>query len=157
MEIIDLVENNPTSNRCLNPNCTNSNTSEYISAPDFCLSFFRVKRSKVVKEEICSDCYLIAVKNFDRLSGALVEGKPVLSVNFPVINETLRIDDSSDEETEENEDDTDFIDDENFNFIRDNIDKIFYDTVKRYNLDKQLDKEDEFVLKKMDDVDRIFI
>ncbi|KAG5879505.1 hypothetical protein JTB14_004730 [Gonioctena quinquepunctata] len=114
-DIIDLVEK-PHSSRCLNSACEGMN-SEFILAPDFCLSYYRVKRSKSYKEEICGDCYSKSLEDYDKLSTVLKSGNLILSIDYPIINETLQIEDS-DEEDEEKEEEMEYIDEENFDFIK---------------------------------------
>lgn len=77
-EIIDLVEK-PHNTRCLNPSCEGKSENCCL-APDFILSFYRVKRSKNHKEEICDFCYKKAVKIYDELSTAVLENELMLQV-----------------------------------------------------------------------------
>lgn len=77
-EIIDLVQK-PHNSRCLNP-CCEGKSDNCFFAPDFILSFYRVKRSKSHKEEICNNCYQVAVKTYDELCTSVVGGQMMLQV-----------------------------------------------------------------------------
>ncbi|KAJ8917329.1 hypothetical protein NQ315_002351 [Exocentrus adspersus] len=141
-EIIDLVDK-PHSSRCLNSSCGGMN-SHYFSAPDFCLSYYRVKRSKNHEEEICKDCYDKSVQDFDELSTALKQGELILRVNYPLINETLQIEDS-DEEEDNGEDMSEYIDQENFDFIAQNIDNILLETLDTLKVESHYTKESDYL------------
>lgn len=78
-EIIDLVEK-PHNSRCLNPSCEGK-SDNCSFAPDFILSFYRVKRSNSYKEEVCNNCYLIAVKTYDELCASVMGGQMMLQVS----------------------------------------------------------------------------
>ncbi|CAG9830658.1 unnamed protein product [Diabrotica balteata] len=122
-DIIDLVDK-PANLRCINNNCEGTYT-DFILAPDFCLSYYRVKRSKSKKEELCVGCYDKAVSNFDELTTNLKENKLILKCNYPIMNETLQIEDSDEEEEEEKE---------NVNWNKKNVKFIcnhFYDVINK--------------------------
>ncbi|CAH1979497.1 unnamed protein product [Acanthoscelides obtectus] len=140
-DVIDLVDK-PHS-RCLNSSCP-GNSTIMIAAADFCLSYYRVKRSNNHKEEICEDCYNKAVEDFDRLSLKLKSGGLLLTEKYPIINETLQIDDS-DEEDSDNEGSMEYIDQENFEFIAKNFDQIFDETLEKFKLEKQYQLEAEYL------------
>ncbi|KAJ8953721.1 hypothetical protein NQ314_007331 [Rhamnusium bicolor] len=149
-EIIDLVDK-PHSSRCLNSSCKVTST-DFIAAPDFCLSYYRVKRSKNRKEEICTDCYSQSVIDFDKLSTTLKEGSLILSVDYPIINETLQIEDS-DEEEEDKDNEIEYIDKENFDFISENIDDILQKTLEELKVENHYKLETEFLRKECKKVD----
>lgn len=148
-EIIDLVDK-PHSSRCLNSACA-SDSKEYLSAPDFCLSYFRVKRSKTYKEEICFDCYDKAVQDFDKLATKLKNKELLLEVDYPIINETLQIDDS-DEEDDNVAQETEYISNENFKFISKHIDDILTTTLQNFNIEKQYKLESDYLQKENQNV-----
>lgn len=75
----------PHNSRCLNPSCEGK-SDNCLPAPDFSLSYYRVKRSKSYKEEICEDCYLKSVADFDKLGTSLKLGEEILKVNNLPIN-----------------------------------------------------------------------
>lgn len=152
-EIIDLVDK-PHNSRCLNPAC-NGMSSEFFPAPDFCLSYYRVKRSKNHKEEICEDCYSKSVQDFDKLSTTLKAGEMILSVDYPVINETLQIEDSDEEEDNENCL-ADYISHENFNFICENIDQVLQETLEQLKVENHFEKETEYLKKECAKVEGIY-
>lgn len=77
-EIIDLIEK-PHNSRCLNPSCDGKSDS-FFFAPDFILSFYRVKRSKSHKEEVCNNCYQVGVKTYDELCTSVLGGQMMLQV-----------------------------------------------------------------------------
>lgn len=70
----------PHNARCLNPSCE-AKSDLCFPAADFCLSYYRVKRSKNHKEEICEDCYKRAVLDFDKLGTSLKIGQTILEVS----------------------------------------------------------------------------
>lgn len=127
----------------MNPTCEGK-FSEYISAPDFCLSYYRVKRSKSFKEEICSGCYNKSIKDLDKLATTLKNGELILGVDYPIINETLQIEDSDEEDDEDNED-MEYIDDENFEFISKNIDIVIANTLEKFKIEKQYQLETDYL------------
>lgn len=143
-EIIDLVEKIHSS-RCLNPACDGTSV-DFLPSPDFCLSYYRVKRSKNHKEEICEECYFKSVEDFDKLSTTLKEGQMILSVDYPVINETLQIEDSDEEEDSEN-DSGDYISRENYDFICQNIDDVLQETLEKLKVENHFQKEAEYLKK----------
>ncbi|CAG9861595.1 unnamed protein product [Phyllotreta striolata] len=132
-DIIDLVEKRNV--RCLNSNCTSGDTNFFL-ASDFCLSFYRVKRSKSYKEEICQECYKAAVDVFDDLTTTLKSGNSITECPYPIINETVQIEDS-DEEEEIDEKEKEYLDPENFKFLKENIDSIFDEVLARYDINEQ--------------------
>lgn len=78
-EIIDLVDK-PHNARCLNTSCE-GNSEVCFPAADFCLSYYRVKKSKTHKEEVCDACYKKAVSDFDKLCSTLSSGDLLLEVS----------------------------------------------------------------------------
>lgn len=145
-DIIDLVEK-PNSVRCLNSACDGSNT-EFLLAPDFCLSYYRVKRSKSYKEEICQVCYDKSVEDFDKLTTSLRSGKLILECDYPIINETLQIEDSDEEEEEDAEEkDMQYLDKENFDFISQNIDQVIQETLSKFKIEEHYKLETDFLKK----------
>lgn len=139
--IIDLVEK-PKSNRCINTNCIGS-SEKFTYAPDFCLSYFRVKKSSGDNEEICEDCYYKAIEDNDKLATSLIEGNLLFKVDFPIINETLQIDDSDEED--EKPDNREYISDENFKFISENIEEILMETIEKFDIKNHIEKEKHFL------------
>ncbi|KAF7266513.1 hypothetical protein GWI33_020194 [Rhynchophorus ferrugineus] len=140
-EVIDLVEK-CRSNKCINTSCKGQNDN-FVFAPDFCLAYFRVKKSSHNQEEICMDCFNQAVEDNDKLATNLINGQLLFNVDFPIINETLQIDDS-DEETE-NLKEMEYISDENFKFITNNIEDILMETIDKFDIKNHLKKEKEFL------------
>ncbi|XP_074026625.1 histone-lysine N-methyltransferase eggless [Leptinotarsa decemlineata] len=149
-DIIDLVEK-PHNSRCLNSACEGIN-NDFVLAPDFCLSYYRVKRSKSYKEEICKECYSKSIEDFDKLSTELKEGNLILGVTYPIINETLQIEDS-DEEDERKEEEVEYIDKESFNFISENIDEIIHETLESVNFENRYELEAAHVRMESKDVE----
>lgn len=147
-EIIDLVDK-PHSNRCLNSACE-GNSDEYLSAPDFCLSYFRVKRSKNHKEEVCFNCYDKSVQDFDKLATKLKNRELMLEVDYPIINETLQIEDS--DEDDDVVRDTEYISNENFEFISKHIDDILTSTLQNCNIEKQYKLESDYLYKENENI-----
>ncbi|CAH0548832.1 unnamed protein product [Brassicogethes aeneus] len=133
VQTIDLI---PHSSRCLNTVCE-STCGEYVRAPNFCLSYFRVKQSKSHKEEICKDCYDQSILAYDKLANNLQNGELILNVDLPIINETLQIEDSDEDEGEE-DDKLEYLDEENFDFIKNNIDDIIAETLKKYEAENHM-------------------
>nr|CAH7718794.1 unnamed protein product [Callosobruchus chinensis] len=142
-DVIDLIEK--PHNTCLNSNCPGE-SRKMIAAPDLCLSYYRVKRTSNHKEEICEDCYTKSVEDFDRLCSKLVNGELILAESYPIINETLQIDDS-DEEESSNEDGIDFLSQENFEYVSKYIDDIVDETLEKCNVLKQYPLEAEYLKK----------
>lgn len=153
-EIIDLVDK-PHSSRCLNSAC-NGTSTDFFRAPDFCLSYYRVKRSKNHREEICEDCYSKSVQDFDKLSTTLKEGELILSVDYPIINETLQIEDS-DEEEDTGDDLTDYISKENYDFICQNIDDVLQETMEQLKVESHFEKEAEYLKKECSKVEGLYV
>ncbi|XP_066149314.1 histone-lysine N-methyltransferase eggless isoform X2 [Euwallacea fornicatus] len=143
-EIINLVDK-PTNSRCINTGCEGK-SSEYIFAPDFCLSSFRVKKSSSNKEEICMICYYKSVEDNDKLATTLKEGKLLSEVDLPLVNETLQIDDSDEEENDTG--DVEYIVDENFKFISENIEDILMETIEQLDLKNHVEREWDCLKKK---------
>ncbi|XP_050301921.1 histone-lysine N-methyltransferase eggless-like isoform X2 [Anthonomus grandis grandis] len=142
-DIIDLVDKPKNSNRCINTNCM-GNSLKFIYAPDFCLSYFRVKRSYGNREEICMDCYELSVIDNDKLAESLIKGNLLFEVDFPIINETLQIDDSDEEDEDENQLE-EFIPLSNLDFIADNIDSVLEETIEKLGLKNHLEKERKYL------------
>ncbi|XP_049824476.1 histone-lysine N-methyltransferase eggless isoform X2 [Aethina tumida] len=138
--IIDLIQE---TRRCINSSCEGK-TKDYIIAPDFCLIYYKVKPSKNIVEEICHDCYTQAVIAYDKLAMNAAEGKCVLSVNLPLINETLQIDDSDEEDGNIN-DLVEYIDEESAQFIKDNLDLVIDEALNKYDIESLAHREVEFV------------
>ncbi|KAL1502081.1 hypothetical protein ABEB36_007279 [Hypothenemus hampei] len=136
-EIIDLVDK-PKSLRCLNVSCSGL-CSEFIYAPDFCLSSYRVKKSSSNKAEICMKCYYDSVQEFDKLATCLKDGELLFDLEVPVVNETLQIDDSDEED--EDVKSIEFIADNNFTFISENIESILRNTIDELNMPEHVNKE----------------
>ncbi|XP_056637289.1 histone-lysine N-methyltransferase eggless [Diorhabda sublineata] len=141
-DIIDLVDKH-NSVRCLNSSCAGTDF-DFILAPDFCLSYYRVKRSKSFKEEICQNCYFKSIQDFDNLCTQLKNKESVLKCDYPLINETLQIEDSDDEE-EEDKENVEYIDQEKFDFISENIDDIIEKTLVNYRVKNRYKMETDFV------------
>lgn len=72
------------------------------------------------------------------------EGKCVLSVNLPLINETLQIDDSDEEDGNIN-DLVEYIDEESAQFIKDNLDLVIDEALNKYDIESLAHREVEFV------------
>lgn len=77
-------------------------------------------------------------------------------MNYPIINETLQIEDS-DEEEEDNKEKMEYIDEKNFEFIKENIDNVIMDTLKKFNIDKRLQSETEYLKSLTDKVEGIYM
>uniref|UniRef100_A0A6P7FBF2 Histone-lysine N-methyltransferase eggless n=1 Tax=Diabrotica virgifera virgifera TaxID=50390 RepID=A0A6P7FBF2_DIAVI len=140
-DIIDLVDK-PINLRCINNNCDGSH-ADFILAPDFCLSYYRVKRSKSKKEELCLGCYDKAVSNFDELTTNLKESKLILKCSYPVMNETLQISDSDEEEEEEKENVN--WNQKNVKFIRTHFFDVINKTVGKLNGEEIINMETAYV------------
>ncbi|CAG9770061.1 unnamed protein product [Ceutorhynchus assimilis] len=144
-EFIDLVK--PKRNRCLNTYCAEQ-CAQHISAPDFCFSYFRVKKSKSKdqKEEICMDCYNQAIIPFDKLATNLTKGEILYKVNMPIINDTMHIFDS-DEENEQ-VDKQEYLNEENTAFFNDNIDAVLEELTTRLNMASLLENNQNYLKEK---------
>ncbi|ENN72278.1 hypothetical protein YQE_11077, partial [Dendroctonus ponderosae] len=101
---------------------------------------FRVKKSSSHKAEICMACYWRAVEDNDKLATSLQAGQLLFEVDFPIINETLQIDDS-DEEGQEGDAQKDSISEENLEFITRNIESVLLETMERLDMKSHLQRE----------------
>uniref|UniRef100_A0AAR5Q5A7 SET domain-containing protein n=1 Tax=Dendroctonus ponderosae TaxID=77166 RepID=A0AAR5Q5A7_DENPD len=124
---------------CINAGCAGA-SAQFLAAPDFCLSYFRVKKSSSHKAEICMACYWRAVEDNDKLATSLQAGQLLFEVDFPIINETLQIDDS-DEEGQEGDAQKDSISEENLEFITRNIESVLLETMERLDMKSHLQRE----------------
>lgn len=75
----------------------------------------------------------------------------LFGVDFPIINETLQIDDSDEEDGNDGE--MEYISDENFKFISENIDSILTETMEKYDLKSHMEKEREYLKMQAQKVD----
>lgn len=128
-----------------------------------------MKKSSSNKEEICIDCYNKSLEYNDKLATSLKEGKYfvvgkinwntiifhlgklLFGVDFPIINETLQIDDSDEEDGNDGE--MEYISDENFKFISENIDSILTETMEKYDLKSHMEQEREYLKMQAQKVD----
>lgn len=101
---------------------------------------FRVKKSSSHKAEICMACYWRAVEDNDKLATSLQAGQLLFEVDFPIINETLQIDDS-DEEEQEGDGVEDGVSAENFEFITRNIEQVLLETMAKLDMGAHLERE----------------
>jgi hypothetical protein len=117
VEIIDLVQKSVNS-KCINYACMNG--QELMVAPNFCLSYFRVKNSGNGKKEVCTECYDMAVREYDMLATELQAGNILCNVKVPIRNDTVEIDDSDEEEQETR---VPQMDEDNCKFVEDNFER----------------------------------
>lgn len=68
----------------------------------------------------------------------------LFQVNYPIINETLQIEDSDEEDSNEKEK-TEYIDKENFEFIQKNIDDIIMETLDNFKIENHYKMETEYL------------
>ncbi|KAF7266514.1 hypothetical protein GWI33_020195 [Rhynchophorus ferrugineus] len=113
-EVIDLVEK-CRSNKCINMS-----------------SHFRFKKSSNNQEEICIDCFNQAVTGKDKIATNLINGQLLFNVDFPIINETLQVDDCHEETENLKEMEYTYISHENFKFINNNIEDLLIETIDKF-------------------------
>lgn len=68
----------------------------------------------------------------------------LFQVDYPIINETLQIEDSDEEEDNEKEK-VEYIDEENFDFIQKNIDDIIMETLENLKVENRYQMEAEYL------------
>lgn len=64
-------------------------------------------------------------------------------MDFPIINETLQIDDSDEEEESETE--MEYISEQNFKYISENIEDILMETIDKLDLKNHMEKERNYL------------
>ncbi|RZC42438.1 Pre-SET, SET, and/or MBD domain containing protein [Asbolus verrucosus] len=135
VEIIDLVQKSVNS-KCINYACKSG--KELMIAPNLCLSYYRVKNSGSGKKEICTECYDLAIREYDMLATELKAGNVLCNVKVPIRNDTVEIDDSDEEEQESR---IPVMDENNFKFVEDNFEKILSETMAKLNFEAHTEKE----------------
>jgi histone-lysine N-methyltransferase SETDB1 len=139
VEIIDLVQKSVNS-KCINYACMNG--QELMVAPNFCLSYFRVKNSGNGKKEVCTECYDMAVREYDMLATELQAGNILCNVKVPIRNDTVEIDDSDEEEQETR---VPQMDEDNCKFVEDNFERILSETMAKLNFESHAVKEADYL------------
>lgn len=132
-EVIDLVDNKKGSvnSKCINYSCKSG--VDFMIAPAFCLTFYRVKSSENKKQEVCRACCDIALQHFDNLAKSLQQGDLLVKLDIPIRNDLVEIDDS-DSENEMDEDDLEGLDEFNLLFLKESLEKCLEETMEKYNL-----------------------
>ncbi|XP_045465394.1 histone-lysine N-methyltransferase eggless isoform X2 [Harmonia axyridis] len=137
--VINLVSDK-ISGDCINYSCKSG--KELMDAPSFCLSYYRVKSSNKINKRVCIDCYKIAVKMYDSLVTELKAGKLLFDVDVPILNDMVEIEDSDEEESAEKKTES-FLDNDNFEFIKNNIDDVLHNVMAKFKLKDRVKKEEE--------------
>lgn len=132
-DVIDLVSKEMLGNsKCINYACKSGKSM--ISAPEFCLSYYRVKK-KLKKSCVCMECYNNAMKFYDNMAHCLIKGEKLIDVDIPFRDDLVEIDDS-DEEQFVNEEEV--LPAADIKFVNDNIDDIVQKMVTDYNVKEQV-------------------
>lgn len=132
-EYIDLVPD-AINSICINYACKSG--KEFIDAPVFCLSYYRVNSKTKKAKKVCIECYELAVKMYDKLTTELKSGRTLSDFNYPLINDMVEIEDS-DEEDEKLEP----LSERNFDFISENIDAVINELVIKFDLGNRCKRE----------------
>ncbi|CAO1326729.1 unnamed protein product [Diamesa serratosioi] len=98
---------------CVNNECPKDYNSTYAIAPQFILNFFSVSSKSNKQQFVCTKCCNKAIKKFELMSGALLQGLPVCDIELPKHTELVEIIDSDEEEEKEAEhnDEVEVVDD----------------------------------------------
>lgn len=126
VEIIDLIPK-AASSKCINYACQDGR--ELITAPRLCLSFYRVRNLGGGKKEVCKKCYDMAFAEYDMLVNELKKDNLLTSLDLPVRDDTVEIDDSDEEGGEEES-----LSEENLNFIAENLENVLLNTFEKFDI-----------------------
>ncbi|KAB0791507.1 hypothetical protein PPYR_03307 [Photinus pyralis] len=135
-EVIDLVDRKPASvnSKCINYSCKSG--LDMIIAPLFCLTFYRVKTSKNKKQEVCKQCYDIALLHFDKLAVALKNDELLIGLDIPVRHDLVEIDDS-DSDDENDKEISEYFDAETMEFLEKELENVMRETMEKYKISEQ--------------------
>ncbi|XP_044261529.1 histone-lysine N-methyltransferase eggless-like [Tribolium madens] len=142
VEVIDLVEKSVNS-KCINYACKSG--KDLLVAPNLCLSYYRVKNSGKGNKEVCTECYEIAIREYDMLASELQAGNVLCNVEVPFRNDTVEIDDSDEEDQEAR---VSPLDDESLKFFEENLERVLSETMAKLNVVSHAEKEVDFLKEK---------
>ncbi|KAK4878375.1 hypothetical protein RN001_010881 [Aquatica leii] len=135
-EVIDLVDRkcSTVNSKCINYSCKSG--IDMVIAPLFCLTFYRVKTSKTKKQEVCKECYDIALLHFDKLAIALKNDQLLVDLDIPIRNDLVEIDDS-DSDDENDKEVSEYFDNENLEFLEMELEAVIKETMSKYKIEEQ--------------------
>lgn len=152
-EPIKTAAKPPLRRECLNVVCKN-NSGNFYEAPEFVINHFHLnKRSKIMY--ICEECYNIAVESYSELCAALEDKQPLFLKNIKY-SDLVEIIDSSDEEDDDDKNDekmgkNDTFDAETLSLIENELESVINDTLKRVDIDQQMNWNRQILATKIED------
>ncbi|KAF5290122.1 hypothetical protein FQA39_LY14903 [Lamprigera yunnana] len=155
-EVIDLVERNKNTSvnsKCINYQCRSG--INMITAPQICLTFYRIKSSKTKRQEVCSECFDMAVAHFEGLMQALGNNELLINLNLPIRNDLVEIDDS-DSEDEADKRVPEYLDDDYVTGLSTEIDTFLSYLMERYKIREQCDEALKLLKRSSEEVQQKF-